>query len=159
MIVYSNSNYLIRPYMSSDYQVCMDIFRGNTPRYFDPSEKNEFQEYLGSADLIYFVVEMDGVVIACGGTSVENSVGRLCWGMVDQTVHRSGIGKALLIRRINDLFRIYPVLEKIEIETSQFAAGFFERFGFRQTGVAPHGFGQGLDCVHMQLSRHDWQKV
>jgi hypothetical protein len=146
----------VRPYHSTDFDACLRIFQSNVPTYFAESERAEFVSFLGSAEGEYLVVESGGAVVACGGSCVLNSVGRLCWGMVELSQHRASIGSALLARRLADLFSRAPQVDEVSIDTSQRSSAFFERFGFRTQQVTADGFGQGLDCVAMTLRREHW---
>jgi ribosomal protein S18 acetylase RimI-like enzyme len=76
--------------------------------------------------------------------------------MVEQSHHRSAIGSALLVYRLNRLFLRAAELQQIQLDTSQHSAGFFERFGFRVQASLPNGIGEGLDCLAMALRREDW---
>lgn len=47
--------------------------------------------------------------------------------------------------------RAEQALERIILETSQYSAPFFEKFGFVTTGIQENGFGIGLDLYSMVL--------
>jgi len=145
-----------REYFTSDYEGCVRVFRSNIPKYFCESEIDEFSSFLRSDEIQYLVVEQSGAVVACGGSYVRNGVGRLCWGMVEQSKHGSLIGTALLAKRLNTLFSRNVSVTEVGIDTSQHSAGFFERFGFKAQRRSIDGFSEGLDCVEMTLSRQDW---
>lgn len=70
--------------------------------------------------------------------------------MVDRNRHRNGLGKILLLRRLEAMFRIYGPMT-VHLTTSQHSAGFFARFGFRTTEVQVDGLAAGLDRVEMEL--------
>lgn len=57
----------LRPYLPADRVICLDIFDSNTPRFFDPSERDKFARFLLGPVGSYFVVEREGKVLACGG--------------------------------------------------------------------------------------------
>ena len=143
----------IRPYEPTDFGACLRIFQSNVPTYFAESELTEFVSFLGSPEGEYLVVESAGSVVACGGSYVQNGVGRLCWGMVELSRQRASIGSTLLARRLDSLLSRTPQVDEISIDTSQRSSAFFKRFGFRTQQVNPDGFGQGLDCVAMTLRR------
>lgn len=146
----------IRHYHSTDLSACLNIFRSNMPKYFAESEFDEYASFLASFDGEYLVAEVNNQISACGGSYVKDGIGRLCWGMVNQSKHRSSLGSALLTCRINNLFSQSKDLLLIQIDTSQHSAGFFERFGFKTTQVIKDGFDTGLDCVVMSLKQEDW---
>lgn len=145
----------IRPYLDTDRQACLAIFRSNLPRYFDPSELPEFAAFLEQPSGDYFVVEQGGAVVACGGCYLREGTGRLSWGMVSQACHGASIGSALLAWRVDHLFQRTGTAE-ITIDTSQHTAGFFARHGFRTTRQITDGFGPGIDQVSMSLQREHW---
>ncbi len=148
----------IRPYRADDFDDCLTVFRSNIPKYFAESELAEFASFLNCLNARYLVVEQSGIIVACGGSYVRDGVGRLCWGMVAQSKHRSSIGSTLLASRLNNLFSCEADVLEVCIDTSQFSSGFFERFGFKARGITSDGFGAGLDCVEMALSLEDWLK-
>lgn len=74
------------PYRAEDREACLTLFDGNTPRFFDAAEREEFVDYLQATafEHAYQVIERDGRVVACGGHAIEPdriSVA-LCWDMV-----------------------------------------------------------------------------
>lgn len=145
----------IRLFSALDRGACIAIFVSNLPLYFGGEEQAEFEEFLDNPRGEYHVVEVDGVVAACGGLYVCGDAGRLSWGMVDRKNHGSSIGKFLLAERVNRLFKQADV-SKITIDTSQHAAGFFARHGFCTTQRISDGFGPGIDQVSMSLHREAW---
>lgn len=148
----------IRPYLAADRQACLAIFRSNLPRYFDPSELPEFEEFLAQSTQDYFVAQRGGVVLACGGCYVRDGVGYLSWGMVSRAHHHAKMGTALLAWRV-DLVFSQPDIAEIRIDTSQHTAGFFARHGFQTTRQTADGFGVGIDQVSMSLLRADWRRA
>jgi hypothetical protein len=147
----------MRRYNPSDFEACVGVFGSNVPRYFGAAEFPEFAAFLGQAHAHYWVVDIEGALEACGGVSGRDSVGRLCWGMVHLSRHRTFIGSALLQWRLNELFRAPLDVQEVGIETSQWTAGFYERFGFKTTKITANGLALGLDSVVMALSRKDWR--
>ncbi len=146
----------IRPFAPTDRDACLAVFRSNLPHHFAPSELPEFEAFLADREGDYWVVELAGALVACGGCHAEGGLGRLTWGMVHEDCHRASIGSALLGRRVEHLFR-QPEVVSIAIETSQKAEGFFARHGFVVTHRVADGFGEGLDRVDMRLQRHHWR--
>jgi ribosomal protein S18 acetylase RimI-like enzyme len=147
---------VVRTFTRSDFDTCLRVFESNLPKYFAESERAEFVDFLGAHDGEYLVVELNGAVRACGGSHVKDGIGRLCWGMVEQSHHRAALGSALLVHRLNRMFSRALDLQQVQIDTSQHSAGFYERFGFKVQASVPNGFGEGLDCLAMALSREGW---
>ncbi|TAH12805.1 MAG: N-acetyltransferase [Curvibacter sp.] len=147
----------IRRYKPSDFEACVGVFGSNVPRYFGAAELPEFAAFLGQAHAHYWVVDIEGALEACGGVSVRDGVGRLCWGMVHLSRHRTSIGSALLQWRLDALFGASSDVQEVRIETSQWTAGFYGRFGFKTTTITANGLALGFDSVVMVLSRKDWR--
>lgn len=154
--VYVPNHLSIRPFAPTDRDACLTVFCSNLPHHFAPSELLEFEAFLADSEGDYWVVEMAGVLVGCGGCHAVGSVGRLTWGMVHEDHHRASIGSALLHRRLEHLFGL-PEVVAIAIETSQKAEGFFARHGFVVTERVADGFGAGLDRVDMRLQRSQWR--
>ena len=142
----------VRPYAACDRDACLALFDGNTPRFFDPSERAGFAAWLEASTQPYLVIERDGNIVACGGHALEagGTVASLCWGMVAQDVHGQGLGRALTQARL-DAIRAMPQVARVTMNTSQHTQGFYARFGFVGVKVTPHGIGPGLDQWDMML--------
>lgn len=142
----------VRPYEARDREACLALFDGNCPRFFDPSERAEYEAFLDGLDWPYQVIERDGRVVACGGHTPEpdGTTVSLCWGMVEARLHRAGLGAALTQARLAAA-RARPGVRTVRLETSQHTRGFYERFGFRVVRVRADGFGPGIDACEMRL--------
>ncbi|UHO39647.1 GNAT family N-acetyltransferase [Chryseobacterium capnotolerans] len=126
---------------------CIKIFKSNLPKFFAMEELPFFEDFLDQyTKENYFVVKMDGQVVANGGffLDTKNSVAGLSWGMVHADYHGKGIGKALTQYRIDLLKKTYPSLP-YKIETSQHTAEFYKKNGFRTVEIIPDGFSKGID--------------
>lgn len=142
-----------RPYEARDRDACLALFDSNVPTYFTTEERPGFADWLTSMDpRAYRVIERDGRVVACGGVGLEpdGAVASLCWGMVDQGLHRQGLGRALTQARI-DAARALGATA-VRCDTSQKTTAFYERFGFVITAVETDGYGPGLDRCEMRLA-------
>jgi ribosomal protein S18 acetylase RimI-like enzyme len=71
--------------------------------------------------------------------------------MVHNQYHSTGLGKRLLLERLN---RITQHLEVtfIRLDTSQYTFGFFEKLGFVTQKITLSGYWPGLDRYDMKLS-------
>lgn len=143
---------MITQYQPVYKKQCLDIFDSNLGRYFDASERSYFVDYLESEapNEHYFVLVDNDQVIACGGYGVNSGVGSLCWGMVHRDYHAKGVGTVLTEHRLNRL-KDSAAVNVVKIETSQHTEGFYARHGFRTTKVTENSFGEGIDCVAMEL--------
>ncbi|MFH7495478.1 GNAT family N-acetyltransferase, partial [Pseudomonas syringae pv. tagetis] len=70
-------------------------------------------------------------VVACGGYLVlsDPSVAELTWGMVDNELHGSGLGRLLTQARL-DLMRVLPRVTRAFNNTSQHVHDFYSNLGF-----------------------------
>ena len=136
----------VRPYAASDRDACLALFDGNTPRFFDPSERAGFAAWLEASTQPYLVIERDGNIVACGGHALEagGTVASLCWGIVAQDVHGQGLGRALTQARL-DAIRAMPQVARVTMNTSQHTQKFYARFGFEPVTVTLAGSGPGTD--------------
>ena len=142
----------VRPYQASDRDACLALFDGNTPRFFDPSERADFAAWLATSPHPYLVILRGGRLVACGGHAPDGdgSVASLCWGMVAQYLHGQGLGRALTQARL-DAIGAMPGVASVRMNTSQHTQGFYAAFGFVTEKVTPDGFGPGIDRCDMLL--------
>ncbi|MEM9696116.1 MAG: GNAT family N-acetyltransferase [Myxococcota bacterium] len=132
---------------------CLAICSSNIPRYIDPTELADFDEFLASyADHgARYVVGIEGDrVLACGGLAfdADRRLTTLCWGLVHHDHHRRELGTALLEERLSWVDPGWTT----ELRTTQKTRAFFERFGFVAQRIVPDGYGPGLDQIHMVRS-------
>lgn len=144
---------MIRPYQSSDRKTLLKIFGLNTPKYFDPKEANDFEEYLDENGKTYLTVEIDNEII--GGVGYQftnnNSIGRITWIFFHPDKMRSGLGSEAVTHCLN-LFRANPSVKKSIVTTSQLAYKFFEKFGYEVNYVEKNYWGEGLDLYKMEMN-------
>ncbi|MCD5984614.1 GNAT family N-acetyltransferase [Pseudomonas sp. CDFA 610] len=143
---------MLRPYLPANRDICLEIFDSNTPRFFDPSERDKFARFLLDPVGSYFVLERDGEVLACGGYLVlaDPSMAELTWGMVAGNQHGNGLGRFLTLARL-ELMRALPSVTHAYINTSQLVQGFYSGLGFSVTRLIRDGHGVGIDSVEMTL--------
>jgi ribosomal protein S18 acetylase RimI-like enzyme len=143
----------VRPYQAGDMDRCLIVFDSNTPRYFHVSERVLFERFLKQPYGVFLVIEDDaGSLVACGGYDIDSAAGTglLTWGMVIRDYHGRGFGTALALARLNRLVDT-PGIERIIIETSQYANEFFESFGFVTQQITEGGFAPGLHTYAMVM--------
>jgi N-acetylglutamate synthase-like GNAT family acetyltransferase len=145
----------IRDFDTRDREVCLRLFDSNTPQFFAPHEREEFELYLDNLEergrsSEYLVLEAARKIVACGGYYVEEGTAGLAWGLVGRDRHREGFGSRLLLERLRRIARV-PNAHEVVLDTTQFSRGFFERFGFETLKVTPDGYGAGQDRVDMRL--------
>lgn len=142
----------IRPYHPNDLAACLAIFDSNLPTYFAPTERPDFESFLGdlAEEHAYQVVELDGSIVACGGLSPPvNGTAGFCWGMVQKSRHRQGLGRQLAQARLQQAADDHRV-ERVALSTSQHTEDFYAALGFRVTRRVKDGHGPGLHAVHME---------
>jgi hypothetical protein len=142
----------LRPYAAADRQACLDLFASNTPQFFEAHEQPEFAAFLDRLPCPFFVVEDGGEIVGCGGYAPER--GRLVWGMIGSGLHRQGLGRFLLLARLDHWYRQHGP-SRVTLSTSQHSHGFFLREGFVVTEVTPDGFAPGLDRYDVELTLDD----
>ncbi len=145
----------IRAFDTRDREACLKLFDSNTPQFFAPHERAEFEAYLSDLEergpnAEYLVLEMDGKIVACGGYYVADGTAGLAWGLVGRDQHREGFGTQLLLERLRRIARV-PNASEVVLDTTRQSKGFFERFGFEVVNITPDGYGAGLDRVDMRL--------
>lgn len=132
---------------------CIEIFKSNMPKFFDPQELQLFEHFLiHDSEEYYYVVFEDQELLACGGIFLEDKTDQagLSWGMVHSKYHGRGIGKYFTEYRLQLLKKMNPE-QTYYIETSQHTAGFYEKIGFTTEHVFADGFGKGIDKYLMEM--------
>lgn len=142
----------LRPYTPTDAPACLALFDTNVPRYFAPHERQDFATYLLHPDRThdYLVIDHNGELVACGGLALGNEhTAAFCWGMVDRTRHRQGLGTQLSHARLAHAETLGA--QRVTLSTSQHTQAFYAGLGFVVTHITPDGHGPGLDAVEMVL--------
>jgi N-acetylglutamate synthase-like GNAT family acetyltransferase len=146
---------LIRDWNQGDRLRCIEILRSNVPRYIAACDEEDFNRFLNRLPGPFFVVEIDHRVAACGGMAIrhpEPRIATLCWGMVDSSSHRRGVGRALVKHRLRMIETGFPSIERVRVNTTQLVQRFFEQHGFRSTETERNGYGLGLDRGVIELA-------
>ncbi|SHG78953.1 GNAT family N-acetyltransferase [Ferrimonas marina] len=151
---------------STQYRdACLALFDSNVGKYFAPSERADFIEFLDNqaAQGHYLVFIESGKVVACGGVAASDDSedatkpahSAFCWGMVRHDLHGKGLGSELTQQRL-DLVVKLGLPSQVRMETSQHTEGFYARFGFEAVEREKDGFAPGIDKVvmTMELANH-----
>ena len=150
----STIDFRIRLAGDDDIDACVAVCAANYPGDILLHEIEEYRGFLAEkpyAPSPYFVVEIDGAVVACGGVAIDGEAAHLCWGLVHPDWHGRGLGTALVNHRLN-WSKSQPGLKAVELYTSQRQCTFYERFGFETTKVTKDGLGPDFDRYDMTLS-------
>jgi ribosomal-protein-alanine N-acetyltransferase len=141
----------IREYNSNDKPEVLDMLRLNVPEYFAEREINDLDEYLKHKIDRYFVIENRHRIIGAGGINFEehNTIAKISWDLVHPEFQRKGVGKKLLIHRLNILKSIKSV-EDIRVRTSQVAYKFNEKNGFYLETIVKNYWAKGFDLYDMR---------
>jgi signal transduction histidine kinase/predicted GNAT family N-acyltransferase len=124
----------------TEFELWLDAWERKKMQHRDPAVEQ------------YFVIEVMNEVVGCGGyTKVNNDEITLTWGMISQSMHGKGIGKTLLQYRLGIVKSLFPNASVI-LDTTQLSYVFFERLGFKITGIIKDFYGQGLDRYDMKLT-------
>lgn len=143
----------LRSFAPADTTACLDLFDGNTPRFFAVHERMDFSRYLldSKRQHDYLVVERQGRIVACGGLALDDAhTAAFCWGMVERSQHRQGVGRALALERLARARALG--VRRVVLSTSQQTCGFYAALGFALTRVVADGHGPGLDAMEMECT-------
>ncbi|WP_299443722.1 GNAT family N-acetyltransferase [uncultured Aquimarina sp.] len=143
---------MIRPYNVSDKKELVEIFKLNTPIYFDPKEVNDFEEYLEHKSATYLIIEYENKIVGGAGYDFQekDNTGRITWIFFHPNYTGLGLGKKM-VEHCLSILKLNLTLEKVLVTTSQLAYKFFERFGFLLKKTEKDYWGPELDLYLMEL--------
>lgn len=142
---------MIRKYSSTDFKAVINLLRLNTPQYFDSSEEIDFVRYLQTEADHYFVYDLVGEIVGCGGINFgfdDGKTARLSWDIIHPLRQGEGIGRSLTAYRIEQIAKKNAV-ERVCVRTSQMAYQFYEKMGFRLERTERDYWAQGFDLYEM----------
>lgn len=132
----------------------IDLFRRNTPKYFDPSEEQYLKTYLNHDVEDYFVFEENSEIIGAGGINYfpEEKLARISWDIIAPKSQGKGIGRKLMQYRIN-LLNKNQNIEIIMVRTSQHAYKFYEKLGFELEKMERDFWAKGFHLYQMNIKK------
>lgn len=141
-----------RAFGIKDIPPLLGILQLNTPRYFHPAEKPEFEKYLEKYADNYFVVEKAGQVIGAGGINYSGpgTAARISWDMVHPGFQGQGIGKMLTHYRLGKI-REREGIKTVTVRTTQMAHLFYHKMGFVLEKTAKDFWAPGFDLYQMKM--------
>jgi GNAT superfamily N-acetyltransferase len=143
-----------RPYRSSDYEACLEIFDANCPTFFAPNERRAYTAFLDAVPEGYEVCEANGRTLGAFGLFEDGGDTKaINWILLAPDVQGTGIGSKVMERVIQTC--ISSDTRLVRIATSPKAAPFFARFGAMTRSTTPNGWGPDMDRVDMELSLPD----
>lgn len=142
---------VIRAYEPGDKAAVLHLLRLNTPAYFAPEEEKDLIHYLDHERELYFVIDCDGQVAACGGINffTDKKQARLSWDIVHPQHQGKALGSRLVRHRIEKIKETENV-EQIMVRTSQLAFPFYEKNGFELSEVVKDYWAPGFDLYSME---------
>mgnify|MGYP001201438745 CR=1 FL=1 len=140
----------IRPYSPIDQPALQELLRLNTPQYFAESEKADLIDYLANHIDNYYIVEVDGSIMGCGGfnRTPDGKRGVLSWDIIHPEAQGKGIGSALAKFRIAEMQKLG--VSEIGVRTSQHVYQFYEKMGFRLKEIVKDYWAEGFDLYDME---------
>ena len=143
---------VIRPYKPADKGQLLEIFKSNTPKYFDPKEVRDFENYLKQNGSTYLTIERDNTIVGGTGYYVneKDNSGSITWVFFNPSYTGKGLGRQSVEHCLAQLRKDRRV-EKLVVTTSQHAYRFFEKFGYSLIGTEKDYWGEGLDLYEMEM--------
>ncbi len=142
---------IIRPYQATDKARLLEIFRRNTPKYFDQTEEQDFEKHLAQKGDTYLTIEVDNKIV--GGTGYEmneDKSGSIVWIFFDPDYSGKGLGRQA-VEYCCMIMNKEDSIEKFVVRTSQFAFGFFEKIGYTLTRIEKNYWAKGFDLYEMEM--------
>ena len=142
---------MIRPYITSDKEKLVEIFKLNTPKYFVREELKDFETYLQEQSETYFTIEYKKEIVGGIGCYVKQSdnSGRITWIFFHPNFSGHGLGTKA-VEHCLSILKANTHVEKLIVTTSQLAYKFFEKFGYALIKTQKDYWGKGLDLYLMQ---------
>mgnify|MGYP000378915271 FL=1 len=146
----------IREYKSIDKSAVVELIRLNIPKYFAPSEEDDFSRYLDFEIELYYVLLFDGKLVGCGGINFSDNrmTGKISWDILHPEYQGKSLGTYLLEYRIKKLKSIDSV-QRITVRTSQLAYEFYGKRGFELLEIKKDYWAKGFDMYRMEYKIQD----
>jgi hypothetical protein len=123
----------VRPYIPADRCGCVNVFDWNVPEFSSRQNGMTLSAFLISKQSPCHIKssKVRGELSRAGGLAVASDgiCAGLCWGMVAEDLHDTGLGKLLTTIRL-EAARAISGVEQVRLDTSQHTQGFYRRFGF-----------------------------
>lgn len=142
---------VIREYTPADKENVLALLRLNIPKYFAPKEEKDLADYLENERESYFVMELNGALLGCGGFNIsdDGTTGKISWDFFHPAHQGKGLGARLLRFRIEKL-KEYPSIKTISVRTSQLAYRFYQKQGFEIRETVNDYWAEGFDMIRME---------
>ena len=139
------------PFTGDQRAACLSLFDANCPDFFAPNERTDYETFLSGIPDGYRVSVWDGRVIAAFGVMRGAADGRcrLNWIMVARDLQGGGVGRIIMAEVLRQAEA--SGAQWVDIAASHKSAAFFARFGARELGQVPDGWGPGMHRIDMEL--------
>lgn len=141
---------MIRPYSEKDKAAAVALFEANVPEFFVAHEIEDIKKYLDDEREDYFVLELNGEILACGGINYEPAHAVISWDAVHPEHRKTGLGGKLLKHRLEHLSN-QAKYQKVIVRTSQLSYGFYQKYGFKLEQVVEDYWSPGYHLYYMTL--------
>lgn len=144
------NNIHFRDFMPSDREVCLHIFDENCPSYFAINEREDYADFLDCCPEGYEVCVVNNHVVGAYGITEKNQhIVNLNWILISPKTQGVGVGHQFMTRAIERANHLK--VSKINIAASHLSAPFFSKYGAKEVGNMPDGWGVGMHRVDMEL--------
>ncbi len=142
----------IRKYKAEDKKKLIEILNRNVPQYFAETEIDDYEEYLSNKIQDYYVVIIEGEIIAAGGINYdkERQCAKISWDIVDIHYQLKGVGTFLMHHRLHVISKKKDI-KQVTVRTSQHAFSFYEKMGFKLLERHKDYWAEGFDMYKMTL--------
>lgn len=142
----------IRTFEEKDTAQLLDLIKLHVPASFAETEIQDFEDYLKFELEHYFVIQVNEMVLACGGINFKGTADQawLSWDIVHPEFQSKGFGSMLLKHRI-DVVKQMLHIHTLWVRTSQTASKFYEMKGFKIFRIVPDFWAKGFDLVEMKM--------
>jgi ribosomal protein S18 acetylase RimI-like enzyme len=129
----------------------LKIFDSNAPRYFDPTEKPDFEAFLKEDKEVYDVLLLEDKIVGAGGYGIEKlEEARICWYMIHSDSHKRGLGKLFLEEHLQRI-KADKKFKKVTLMTSQYTDVFYEKLGFKTSYTKKDFWADRFDLYFMEM--------
>ena len=133
-------------------QEVLEIFDSNVPEFFEPFEREPFEDFLSKELNSYFILSQSDETIGAGGYWKETeSEARICWLMIHADYHTKGFG-AFMMNSFEELIKTEKNYTKITLKTAQKTDMFYEKLGYTTTYFEKDHWAKGLHLYLMEKS-------
>ena len=141
----------ILEYKKSYYRELVKLLLLDIPKYFAPSEVNDFKKYLESEVEDYFVLFENDEVIGAGGINYEKTHAVLSWDFIHPEYHGKGLGTKLVKHRI-EWIKEKTDFKKVIVRTSQHTHEFYAKMGFELVNIEKDYWAEEFDLYKMEMN-------